>query len=164
MIALSTPIVGNTHTHAAQTVSNPGKCKVIQQRRPALWATQTTGPAPKCAPGYVFEAADEVVMAKTPPARQNLPLDRQKHVAQRRVRRNTHRERSPEASSMHGRGPDRTHFCLSGYTQSRERRTSLIRATYFRDQSRVNHSDIMLNRRSASSRPGTAAEACGPSG
>lgn len=74
MIVLLPSIVGNTHTHAAQTVSNPGKCKVIQQRRTALWATQTTGPAPKCAPGYVFEAADEVVMAKTPLRDKICPL------------------------------------------------------------------------------------------
>lgn len=131
--------------------------------RTSLWATQTTRPAPKRAPGYVIEAASEAVMAKTPPARQNLPLDRQKHVARRRVRRNTHRERSPEASSMHGRGPDGTHFCLSGYARSRERRTSLIRATCFRDQGRVSPSDTMPNRRSAFSRQGAIAKACGPS-
>ena len=39
--------------------------------RTSLWATQTTRPAPKRAPGYVIEAASEAVMAKTPPARQN---------------------------------------------------------------------------------------------
>lgn len=101
-------------------------------------------------------------MAKTPPARQNLPLDRQKHVARRRVRRNARRERSPKAGSMHGCGPDGTHFCLSGYARSRERRTSLIRAACFRDQDRVNPSGIKLNRRSAFSRQGATAKVRSP--
>lgn len=91
------------------------------------------------------------------------PLNRQKHVARRRVRCNTRRERSPKAGSMHVCGPDGTHFCLSGYARSRERRTSLIRATCFRDQGRVSPSGIMLNRRSAFSRQGAAAEVRSPS-
>ena len=90
------------------------------------------------------------------------PFNRQKHVARRRVRRNARRERSPKASSMHGRGPDGTHFCLSGYARSRERRTSLIRATCFPDQGRVSPSDAMLNRRSAFSRQGATAKVRSP--
>lgn len=85
-----------------------------------------------------------------------------KHVARRRARRNTRCERSPKAGSMHGRGPDGTHFCLSGYARSRERRTSLIRATCFRDQGRVSPSDTMLNRRSAFSRQDATAKVRSP--
>ena len=91
------------------------------------------------------------------------PFNRRKYVARRRVRRSIRRERSPEARSMHGCGPDGTHFCLSGYARSRERRPSLIRATCFRDQDRVNPSAIMLNRGSAFSRQGATAKVRSPS-